>query len=82
MLSLISLVVQLIMKIDFTTLEVLEFMLEIASPGNSCHMILADTPAILVTFVALLSLSDALMSNVMIWVLFPLFSEHTVQPLF
>nr|XP_022328137.1 integrator complex subunit 5-like [Crassostrea virginica] len=33
--SLISLVVQLIMKIDFTTLEVLEFMLEIASPVNT-----------------------------------------------
>lgn len=33
--SLITLVVQLIMKIDFTTLEVLEFLLGIASPGNN-----------------------------------------------
>lgn len=34
-LSLISLVVQLIKKIDFTTLEVLEFLLGIASPDNT-----------------------------------------------
>lgn len=32
--SLITLVVQLIKKIDFTTLEVLEFLLGIAAPGN------------------------------------------------
>lgn len=36
--SLITLVVQLIMKIDFTTLEVLEFLLGIASPGNNIKL--------------------------------------------
>lgn len=45
--SLITLVVQLIMKIDFTTLEVLEFLLGIASPGNNIKL---DIPKLMFEF--------------------------------